>query len=114
MKTAGWVVKWIAMCLLAAALLGGATMVLWNWLVPPLFSGPPISFWQALGLLALAKVLFFNVGRGGGPQGHACGNRWKKKWEQLPPEQREQLKARMKACWCAGEHPDAKTGNATD
>ncbi len=33
---------------------GGVTMLLWNWLVPPIFNGPAITFLQALGLLALA------------------------------------------------------------
>lgn len=37
---------------------GFVTMLLWNWLVPTLFSGPIITYWQALGLLVLSKLLF--------------------------------------------------------
>lgn len=48
------------------------TMLLWNWLVPVLFSGPIISFWQAAGLLVLSKILFGGFGGGG-------KSKWKKK-----------------------------------
>jgi hypothetical protein len=34
------------------------TMALWNWLVPALFNGPVLSFWQAAGLMILSKILF--------------------------------------------------------
>ncbi len=42
---------------LALVAFGGATMLLWNWLVPTLFNGPAITFIQALGLLVLSKIL---------------------------------------------------------
>ena len=48
---------------------GGVTMLLWNWLVPPIFDGPYITFLQALGLLALAKILLSH-GRPWGRWGH--------------------------------------------
>ena len=36
--------------------LGGAfVQLLWNWLLPPLFGWRVVSFWQALGLLALCS-----------------------------------------------------------
>ena len=31
---------------------------LWNWLVPPIFGWRQVTFWQALGLLALCRILF--------------------------------------------------------
>jgi hypothetical protein len=37
-------------------------MLLWNTLVPAIFSGPALSYLQAVGLLILAKILLF-----GGP-----------------------------------------------
>jgi hypothetical protein len=33
-------------------------MLLWNWLVPELFSGPEIGYWQSAGLLLLSKIIF--------------------------------------------------------
>jgi hypothetical protein len=32
--------------------------LLWNWLMPELFHLPVVTFWQALGITALANILF--------------------------------------------------------
>lgn len=32
-------------------------MWLWNWLVPELFNGPTITFWQSAGLFVLSNIL---------------------------------------------------------
>lgn len=37
-------------------------MWLWNWLVPELFKGPELSYWQTLGLLILSKIIFSGIG----------------------------------------------------
>jgi RNA polymerase sigma factor (sigma-70 family) len=52
----------------------GGTIVrlLWNWLLPPLFGWPEVTFWQALGLLALCRILF---GGFGGHRSHRSGIR---------------------------------------
>ena len=50
--TRHWVsraVKIAAMGVVAVAVFGSLVMLLWNWLVPPLFGWSPIGFWQALG-----------------------------------------------------------------
>ncbi len=40
-------------------ILGGAViMILWNWLMPSLFHLSFITFWQAVGLALLARLLF--------------------------------------------------------
>lgn len=44
---------------------GEVVKLLWNWLVPPLFGWRPVTFWQALGLLALCRILFGGLGRHG-------------------------------------------------
>jgi hypothetical protein len=41
-----------------AIILGLPLMWLWNWLMPTIFSLPEITFWQALGLNALATIFF--------------------------------------------------------
>ena len=48
-------------------------MHLWNWLLPPLFGWRTLGFWQALGLLALCRILFGGLG-GHGP-GSQSGTR---------------------------------------
>ena len=34
---------------------------LWNWLCPSIFGLPKVTFMQALGLIALIKLLFFGL-----------------------------------------------------
>jgi len=52
--------------LLLFAFIGGEVVkLLWNWLVPPLFGWREVTFWQALGLLALCRILFGGFGRHG-------------------------------------------------
>ena len=38
-----------------------ATMCLWNSLIPVLFHGPVLSFWQTAGLFILSKILLTGV-----------------------------------------------------
>ncbi len=37
---------------------------LWNWLIPELFHGPVLSFWQTAGLFLLSKILLTGVAPG--------------------------------------------------
>lgn len=43
-------------------LFGYITMRLWNWLMPELFGLVAIDYWQALGIIILAKILFGGFG----------------------------------------------------
>ena len=53
--------------MLLFAFIGGEIVLhLWNWLLPPLFGFRAVTFWQALALLALCRILFGGFGRGGG------------------------------------------------
>jgi hypothetical protein len=74
---------------------GYVVMRLWNWLMPALFGCHAIGFWQAMGILALSKILF------GGFHGHHGGSmRWRhrmmERWEQMTPEEREKLRQGMR------------------
>jgi len=51
--------------LVVSAIGGAAVMLLWNWLMPPLFGRPEVTFGQALGLLVLCRILFGGGGRHG-------------------------------------------------
>jgi hypothetical protein len=77
---------------------GAAVRLLWNWLLPPILGLPAITFWQALGLLALARILFGGFGmRGCGPRSRLRG-----RWEQMTPEERERFRDGMRARWGFG------------
>ncbi len=45
---------------------GKVVQLLWNWLMPELFGWPQLSFWQAIGMLALCRILFGGIGGRGG------------------------------------------------
>ncbi len=68
------IMKWITLGIFAVAAFGWITMLLWNWLMPALFDGAvaTISYWQAMGILVLSKILFSGFGGGKG-HGHGCG-----------------------------------------
>jgi hypothetical protein len=99
------ILKWTVMCFLFVFLFGWVTMWLWNWLVPALFNGPVIHFWQALGLLVLSKILLGGFGGGGWKRRGAM--HWKQhyynKFSTMKPEDRERFKARMREKWCTWE-----------
>jgi len=88
------------------ALVGLVVMQLWNALVPQLFHGPPLGYWQAVGLLLLSRLLFGGLRGRGGWRGH-WRQRWHERWEQMTPEERAQLRERMLRRCGHGGRPDA-------
>jgi hypothetical protein len=97
--------------LVAMALFGylGGKVVewLWNWLMPMLFGLRTVTFWQALGVLALSRILFGGSGfmRGGGHHKPPAeirkrimdrvSDRIVERWDQMTPEERERLWQRL-------------------
>jgi hypothetical protein len=90
---------------LAFLALGGLVVqLLWNWLLPPLFGVPAVTFWQALGVLALSRILFggFGSSRGGRRWhrgGHVRGrfrDRMRQRWHDLSAEDRDRVRTRMR------------------
>ncbi len=89
------VLKFAAIALVAAAAIGFVVMSLWNWLVPAVFGLPAITFWQALGLLILSKILFGGF-RGRSGYGGTWKRRMKERWEEMTPEEREHFRGSMR------------------
>ncbi len=88
----------VILVVLAALLFGVVVEHLWNWLMPSIFGLRAITFWEAFGLLLLAKILFGGIHRHGGGWGR--GRRaWKEKMEarfaSMTPEERERFRAGM-------------------
>ncbi len=74
---------------------GYVVMRLWNWLMPALFGWHLISFWQAIGLLVLSKILFGGFhGRHGGRR--HWRNRMRERWDRMTPEEREKFRHSMR------------------
>ena len=56
------------------------TMCLWNSLIPQLFHGPVLTFWQTAGLFILSKILLTGVAPGGS---HSHGKKeWRRKYNE--------------------------------
>jgi hypothetical protein len=94
MKKQKWL--WIAPLAIVGMVLfawigGEVVMHLWNWLLPPLFGWRTLGFWQALGLLALCRILFGGLGgHGPGPRRHLQG-----RCKEMTPEEREKFRQAM-------------------
>ena len=93
-------VKIAFFALIAVAVASFVVMSLWNALMPNIFAVKPITFWQALGLLVLSKLLFGGFRPYGG-----AGRHWKRRmaerWEQMTPEEREKFRHGLR-CGCTG------------
>src|SRR5947208_1354947 len=88
----------LAALALFIALGGEVVKWLWNWLLPPLFGWHAITFWQALGLLALCRILFGGLGLQGSP-GSRIRRRMADRWTAMSPEERERLRQGMTERW---------------
>ena len=80
--------------LLFMAIGGEVVRLLWNWLLPPLFGWREVTFWQALGLLALCRILFGGFGSHGSRRSDYRRRR-AEPWEQMTPEERERFRQGM-------------------
>jgi len=91
--------------LLFIAIGGEVVLQLWNWLLPPLFGWRQITFWQALGILALCRILFGGFGRHGSGRSNIrrrISERMAERCEHMTPEERERFRQRMRERWGFG------------
>lgn len=101
------------------ALFTFAVYALWNGVLAEVLAVKTITFWQALGLLVLAKILF------GGFPGRCgrCGPPWRRQmmsehWAKLSPEEREKMRNEVRRRfgdwprppWCDSDPDDEKHG----
>jgi hypothetical protein len=75
------------------AALGCVVMLLWNALLPRITGLPPVNFWEAAGLLILARILFGGLGGMGWHHGHK--NPFKEKWLHMNDEERKEFVAKF-------------------
>ena len=98
---------------------------LWNWLLPALFGLPAISFWQAVGLLVLARILFGGFGGRGRHDGgigarvsdriadriaDRVADRVGERVQGLSPEERERFTQRLRERWGAAPTSNENSG----
>jgi len=102
--------KWIFIAPLAilgmlvfASIGGELVLHLWNWLLPPLFGFRQITFWQALGILLLCRILIGGFGLHGSGRSNVRGrvadrlaDRMGDRWDAMTPEERERFRQRIR------------------
>lgn len=103
------VLKILVIAIIAISLITFLTMTLWNWLIPPLFHGPVITFWQALGLLILSKLILFGSRGRPGPPPWAWRRRVMERWDHMTPEERDQFRQGLKSRSRGPDPPESKT-----
>ena len=86
--------KVLAIVIVAVAVFGFVVSHLWNGLMPGLFGLHTITFWQAVGLIILGRLLFGGFGPrfGGAPWRRHMAERW----ERMTPEEREKFREGMR------------------
>ena len=99
MKVVGkkWIARGFLMALvgmLFVAIGSEVVMQLWNWLTPRLFGWHAITLWEALGLLALCRILFGGFG-GRSHHRRQWRHRMRDRWAELTPEEREKFRVGM-------------------
>jgi hypothetical protein len=101
------------------AVLGCAVMLLWNALLPRITGLPPVNFWEAAGLLILARVLFGGRRWMGPHQGHK--NLFKEKWLHMSDEERKNFITKFHGfhhhghgCSAEGGTPSGSPSTPTD
>lgn len=91
-RLVGWAVFGVMAAGFFALVFAVFVKLLWNWLMPGLFGLAAVSFWQAFGLVLLARLLV-----GGWRHGSHHPDRWIRKTKpaagDLPREIRENLEA---------------------
>lgn len=109
-----WRLMWIAPVAIVgvalfAALGGYVVMRLWNWLTPVVFGWHVITFWQALGLLVLARILFGGLGMHRNA-GSNMRHRMRERWGHMSEEERERFRQGMFGRYGAGPTPGGPRG----
>jgi hypothetical protein len=87
-------VKFGVIAIAAVGIFGFVVMSLWNWLAPAVLGLHAITYWQALGVLILSKILFGGFRGGPGHGGH-WRRRMEERWRQMTPEEREKFRQGM-------------------
>ena len=91
------------------ALFTYVVMLLWNWLVPGVFHGPVLGYWQTLGILILSKILFTGLGMRHRPASH-----WKYgSWEHGHSREywKRKFEEKMRGRSCAPGNGEGRSGN---
>jgi len=97
MKRSRWgkfILLFILIAPIAIFVFGTVIMLLWNNILTPVLHVSEITFWQGLGILVLAKILFGSFGGRGGSNHYYRKQRMM--WNTMTPEQKEKFKEELR------------------
>ncbi len=79
-------------------LFGWIVQLLWNAILPSAIHAGELSYWQAVGLLILTRILFVGFGgkRFGGPGGFKERMYLKEKWSNMSDEEKAKFKEQLR------------------
>src|SRR4051794_1614170 len=83
------------MMILLSLLLGLVVKLLWNAVLSPVLHVQQLTYWQAVGLFILSRILFGGFGRRGGSMGSPGwrgGPEWRQKWMNMTEEDRAKFR----------------------
>jgi hypothetical protein len=99
-----WIAPLAILGMLVFIAIGGEIVLhLWNWLLPSLFNWRQITFWEALGILALCRILFGGFGWRGASHRSSrprmldrLADRIGDRVNAMSPEEKERFRQRMR------------------
>jgi hypothetical protein len=92
-----WKAAKVLLCIVVVVAVAGFVVKgLWNALMPQIFGLHMLTFWQALGLLLLTKLLFGGFHRHSGGGKGRWRNQMRERWEKMSPEERERFREGMR------------------
>jgi hypothetical protein len=101
------ILKVAGIAIVALGVFGLVVKGLWNWLMPELFGVRQITYWQALGVWVLGRILFGNF------HGRHNDGRWRARlidrWERMSPEERVKFREGFQRRW--GSYEEAEKGS---
>jgi hypothetical protein len=88
----------------ALALISYIVMLLWNNLLPDILHASTITYWQAMGILVLSKILF-GFGGGHGRGGAPWMQHKMERFKNMSPEEQQRFREEMRSrCGKWGRH----------
>ncbi|UFH51880.1 hypothetical protein [Spirosoma sp. KNUC1025] len=93
--------------LLALAFITYVVYWLWNNVLVAVVPVKAVTYWQAMGILVLSRILFggFKFGRPSGGPSFGAGAHWREKWRQMNDEDRAKFRSEWHRRWRGENKP---------